>query len=146
MPIAEAIPLTFSESLLAFAEGIACEQSGLAFSAPMIPLPEIDDYIIVATSLSHHAGSISSSAAPSYLRMLRLPAALVASTLLNLHELNSIRLPRLCTDACRIRGSPQNQFLPAGREAIGSLAASCFMYPPQTSAAHQTPGATRSSS
>jgi hypothetical protein len=55
--MAEAIPLTFSECLLAFVEGIVYERIGLAFQAPAIPLPEMNDHIIVAPSLCHHTGS-----------------------------------------------------------------------------------------
>jgi hypothetical protein len=55
--MAGAIPLTFSECLLAFVEGIVCERIGLAFQAPAIPLPEMNDHIIVAPSLCHHTGS-----------------------------------------------------------------------------------------
>jgi hypothetical protein len=62
IPIAEAIPLTFSERLFAFVEGIAGERIGLAFLAPSIPFPEINDHIIFAPRLNHHTGS------PAHLR------------------------------------------------------------------------------
>jgi hypothetical protein len=56
MPITEAIPLTLSESLLAFVEGIAHKRIALSgFPAPM-PLPKIDDYIILEDWLDHFTG------------------------------------------------------------------------------------------
>jgi hypothetical protein len=52
MPIAKAFPLTFSERLFAFIEGIARKWIMPGLST-LIPLPEIGDYIVAVGFVDH---------------------------------------------------------------------------------------------
>lgn len=57
IPMAEAIPLTFSERLLAFVEGVARKWIASSGLSTPIPLPKVDDDIIVAGCMGHRTVS-----------------------------------------------------------------------------------------
>ena len=52
MPVAEAIPITFSERLLALFERVARNWIETRFSA-LIPLPEIDNDVVASHTVNH---------------------------------------------------------------------------------------------